>query len=668
MVTGRHAELYSPAIGSSGSVVAYGHWGRPVLAFPAEGGSAWDLEHQGMVGAVADLIDGGPREALLRRLVRRRVVVEPRLPLEERARNHERYESWIVEQVVPHIQADSRAHDIATLGVSLGAYHAVNFALKRADLFPLALGFSGNYDPASWHGWGERGEAAYFNNPLDYVEHMGGDHLDWLRERVSLLLVCGQGQWEDTTGSLESTQAPRRRAREQGHPARAGPVGARRPARLAVMATPTRASSATVLLMADARHLIGLLLGTEEDWPRAFETLLSRIGPIKDASGTTHTVTSERITMEPFDLRDKPRYDLVIDRLAYWYYLPREWLKKVALMDDVYLLNSPFTFQSMEKHAAYCAMLRLGLKVPQTVLVPHKNPPDNARFAYTAAKYNRPFDLDAIAEGIGYPLFMKPYDGGQWIGVSRIKDSAQLHRAYDESGQRLMHLQASVEGFDVFARSLIDRRRDDDHALPPRRADARPLRRRPRLPQPRAGRRGHDDPRLINAFFRWEFNSCETLVRGTEAHPIDYANASPDVALTSLHYYFPWAMSALIKWCTFCVVTGREPRMDLDTRNYFEIGDREDLSYKEKLAAYRELADAYFEVDRYQDFVDSRLSHVDELVLEWITSADFDRLLLETVRTTYPPHEHERFIGHFRGLVGQWVSERGAAATWQAAP
>ena len=49
---------------------------------------------------------------------------------------------------------------------------------------------------------------------------------------------------------------------------------------------------------------------------------------------------------------------------------------------------------------------------------------------------------------------MKPYDGGQWIGVSRIRDSAELHRAYDESGQRLMHLQAAVEGFDVFARSL----------------------------------------------------------------------------------------------------------------------------------------------------------------------------------------------------------------------
>ena len=53
-------------------------------------------------------------------------------------------------------------------------------------------------------------------------------------------------------------------------------------------------------------------------------------------------------------------------------------------MDGVYLLNSPFTFQSMEKHAAYCAMIRLGLKVPETVLVPFKNPVDNARYAYTA--------------------------------------------------------------------------------------------------------------------------------------------------------------------------------------------------------------------------------------------------------------------------------------------
>src|SRR4051812_9674178 len=100
-------------------------------------------------------------------------------------------------------------------------------------------------------------------------------------------------------------------------------------------------------------HLVGLLLGTEQDWPRAFETLVGRLGAVTAADGSRHRLTTERVTIEPFNLRDKPDHQLVIDRLAYWYYHPREWLKKVALMDDVYLLNSPFTFQSMEKHAAY---------------------------------------------------------------------------------------------------------------------------------------------------------------------------------------------------------------------------------------------------------------------------------------------------------------------------
>ncbi len=416
--------------------------------------------------------------------------------------------------------------------------------------------------------------------------------------------------------------------------------------------------------MAETTHLIGLLLGTEEDWPTAFETLVARLGVITDASGHRHRIATERVTMEPFDLRDRPRYGLVIDRLAYWYDLPREWLKKVALMNDVYLLNSPFTFQSMEKHAAYCAMIRLGLKVPSTVLVPHKDPPDNSRFQYTAAQYNLPFDLPAIADRIGYPLFMKPYDGGQWIGVSRVRDREELMHAYDESGRRLMHLQASVENFDVFARSLSIG------------AETMVMKFRPDLPMHDRYAVAHDflSPdvgdevltisRLVNAFFRWEFNSCECLVKGDEVHPIDYANASPDVALTSLHYYFPWAMKTLVKWCAFCLVTGRQPVRDLDTRRYFEIGDREDLSYAEKLAAYRRLADEFFDADRYHDFCDSRLSHVDELVLDWVSSADFDGLLIDTVRSTYPAHEHERFAAHLRGLVGQWVREQGAQPAW----
>ena len=404
-------------------------------------------------------------------------------------------------------------------------------------------------------------------------------------------------------------------------------------------------------------HLIGLLLGTEEDWPTAFESIVRRLGPVTDGAGAEHRFSVERVTIEPFDLRAKPRHDLVIDRLAYWYYHPREWLKKVALVDDVYLLNSPFTFQSMEKHAAYCAMMRLGLNVPDTVLVPYKNPPEHAKYAYTAARYNQPFDLDAIADKIGYPMFMKPYDGGAWVGVSQLRNSAELHRAYDESGQRLMHLQRAVDGFDVFARSLsigaetMVMNFDPDQPMHARYSISHDFL------DAATGNEAVTIGRLVNAFFRWEFNSCETLIKDGVVYPIDYANACPDVALTSLHYYFPWAMKALVKWSVFCTATGRRPRFDLDTRRYFDIADRTDLSYAEKLTEYRGLADSYFDVERYQDFCASRLSNLDEVVLEWVDGADFDRLLVDTVRSTFPPHEHDHFIAHYRGLLGTWITD-----------
>ena len=149
------------------------------------------------------------------------------------------------------------------------------------------------------------------------------------------------------------------------------------------------------------KHLLGLVLGTEEDWPPAFEQLAASVGAFT-WRGESHELTTERVFNEPFDLRYTPRYSLVVDRVGWWYLLPREWLKKIALMDDVYLLNNPFTFQSMEKHSAYCAMMRLGLKVPDTWLIPHKQPPRNERLPTTAARYNRAFDLHEIGDTVGY--------------------------------------------------------------------------------------------------------------------------------------------------------------------------------------------------------------------------------------------------------------------------
>ena len=408
--------------------------------------------------------------------------------------------------------------------------------------------------------------------------------------------------------------------------------------------------------MSDTRHLIGLLLGAEEDWPRAFEAIVERVGAFSYAN-QSHTLDTERVHISPFNLRDPARHTLVIDRLAYWYYHPREWLKKVALMDDVYLMNSPFTFQSMEKHAAYCALMRLGMHVPDTVLVPYKNPVDNTRWAYTSRNYNDSFDLPSIAAEMGYPLFMKPFDGGGWRGVSRIKDEKALIAAYDESGEMLMHLQKSVEPYDVFARALtigpetmVMHFRPDEPMHDRYAVDYDFL-------SPAAGQEAITIAQTVNAFFRWEFNSCEMLVQGDTVLPIDYANACPDVAVTSLHYYFPWAMRALVKWAAFCAATGRKANLHVDPAPWFAVADDPDLNYGAKLGHYQRLADEHFDTERYQEFCASALPDIDDIVLEWVSSAHFDQMLVDTVTSTYPENERERFLGHFRGLVGLWVSD-----------
>ena len=186
-------------------VLAFGHFGRPLLVFPAQESTRYEWEDRGMVDAIAPLLEAGRVKLYCVDSWDSAIWHDELLPLEERARRHGAYEEWLVGHVVPVIHADCAGfQEIATTGVSFGAFHAANLTLRRGDLFPLALCLSGVYDVSSI-GWGERGDAVYFNNPAAYVAGLHGDHLEWLRSHVSLLLVVGRGAWEDSTGSLEQT-------------------------------------------------------------------------------------------------------------------------------------------------------------------------------------------------------------------------------------------------------------------------------------------------------------------------------------------------------------------------------------------------------------------------------------------------------------------------------
>ena len=174
-------------------VLIFGHWGRPVLVFPSAERTRYEWEEHGMVDAVLDLIEAGRAKLHCVDAWDSGTWFDEWLPREERARRHEAYERWLLEHVAPIVGGG----EIVTTGVSMGAFHAANLTLRRPDLFPLALCLSGVYD-VSVVGWGERGDAFYFNNPADFVTGLDGSS-------ASLQLVVGRGQWEDTTGALEQT-------------------------------------------------------------------------------------------------------------------------------------------------------------------------------------------------------------------------------------------------------------------------------------------------------------------------------------------------------------------------------------------------------------------------------------------------------------------------------
>ena len=405
--------------------------------------------------------------------------------------------------------------------------------------------------------------------------------------------------------------------------------------------------------MSTLTRRIGLSLGADLCWPICFEEIVRRLDPRIPSPDGTIGFEIERVTIEPFDLQQPCRYDVVFDRVTHWYHTSREWIKKAILLDDLYVFNNPWSIQSMEKQTTYCAMMRLGLPVPATWMLPPKAYDATPDLQPTLERYARHFDLGDIGGRLGYPLFMKPYDGGAWVGVSRIDNEEELRAAYEASGTRLMHLQKAIAPHDLFVRSiglgpqLRPVRYNPDAALHARYEVAFDF-----LTAEEASLLA-DMTLTINSFFGWDFNSCEALRADEAFHAIDFANACPDSQVTSLHYHFPWLVKAAVRWALFCAATDRTMRKSVEWEPFYEIAAR-DLPFRDKLTAYAAIARTRFESDRFLEFCEQHLADLDEIVWEFFGSPRAKEAVRLKVEALFPTHEVEKFTEHFWGLIQFW--------------
>ena len=405
---------------------------------------------------------------------------------------------------------------------------------------------------------------------------------------------------------------------------------------------------------------IGLSLGADICWPICYESLLDRLDLAIPHDGNTVRVACERVTIEPFELSQPVRYDVVVDRLTHWYSTSREWIKKAILLNDLYVYNNPWSLQSNEKHTSYAAMTRLGLPVPETWMLPPKGYDVSDDLEATLLKYAKLFSLEDIGQRLGYPCFMKPYHGGGWKGVSRIDGPEDLKRAYDGSGTEVMNLQAAILPHEHFVRSvgLGPQLRHVDYD------PGAPLHDRYRMTTGFLSEADlstlADQTLTINAFFGWDFNSCEALKRDGTWHPIDFANACPDSQVTSLHYHFPWLIKANLRWSIFCAVTDRSMRKNMDWQPFLDVAGR-DLDPRERLAEYARIAHERFDTERFRDFCRTHLGHLDGLAHEFFGSDTMRGAIRQKVESLFPVHEVDEFTELFWQRVQRWREAEGAA-------
>ena len=206
-MSGRHIQLESAAMGRKVHLWAYGHAGQPIIVFPSAAGFAHEWDAQGMVGVLQPFLDKGKIRLYCPESNVAEAWTRKESPLPWRMERHQAYERFVGETLVPFVRHDARIPEAAplwTMGCSLGAMYAANFALKQPRVFRRAICMSGRYLATALTN-GETCEALYFQNTLAFVRGMGGDYLELVRKNTQITLVCGQGPYEE--GCIEETIA-----------------------------------------------------------------------------------------------------------------------------------------------------------------------------------------------------------------------------------------------------------------------------------------------------------------------------------------------------------------------------------------------------------------------------------------------------------------------------
>jgi glutathione synthase/RimK-type ligase-like ATP-grasp enzyme len=297
---------------------------------------------------------------------------------------------------------------------------------------------------------------------------------------------------------------------------------------------------------------IGILRGMESSFP---EALISYI----NTKYAGKNVEASFVSIDTLNMNDDCPYDVIIDRISHEVSFYRSFLKWASIKGS-YIINNPFWWSADDKFIDNIIAENVGVAVPKTAILPHKEHPPNTRAnSFRNLKY--PIDWERTFSYIGFPAYLKPHDGGGWRGVSKVHTPEEFFHAYDQSGTDCMMLQEDID-FESYYRCYCIGRKDV-HVMPYNPRAEHHLRYasvRDQVVPSQLKKQISKDVLALCTALGYDMNTVEFAVRDGIPYAIDFMNPAPDADYDSVGpENFEWIVKAMGKFAVAKALEKRAP-------------------------------------------------------------------------------------------------------------
>jgi hypothetical protein len=263
---------------------------------------------------------------------------------------------------------------------------------------------------------------------------------------------------------------------------------------------------------------IGVLYGMEESFPPALVHYINNMG--------LDGISAESVTIGAIRMDEPQRYRVIVDRISHDVPFYRAFLKNAVLAGTM-VINNPFWWSADDKFFNYALATRLGVAIPPTVILPHKSHPPSTS-AQSMRNLQYPLNWDEVFAYIGFPAFLKPFDGGGWRDVYKVTSPQEFFDAYDQTGTLCMTLQRGVNFREYFRCYVIGQ--EHVHVMPY--DPSLPMQDRylthPPAYDPALIARVERDAITLCRALGYDFNTVEFAVEDGVPYAIDFMNPAPD--------------------------------------------------------------------------------------------------------------------------------------------